>query len=138
MTATDHSVAAESFRPGELEIDADGSGHLLGSRCRACGAHFFPVRQVCAGCLGSDLESVRFSTAGTLYTYTVVHRPVAPGQDLPFVIAVVELDGAEGVRLISNLVDTPPEELRVGMAVEVVWEDMSPDLAVPRFRASRE
>jgi uncharacterized OB-fold protein len=66
-----------------------------------------------------------------------VHRPIAAGQPLPTIIAVVALEGGDGVRLISNLVDVDPARLRIGLPVEVVWEDMSADLAIPRFRPSR-
>ena len=63
-----------------------------------------------------------------------VHRPIAADQELPFVIAVIALEDSGGLRIISNLVDVDPEELEIGMPVELVWEDMSEDLAIPRFR----
>jgi len=50
------------------------------------------------------------------------------------VVAVIALEDAGGVRIISNLVDVDPEAVSIGMPVELVWEDMSADLAVPRFR----
>ena len=77
------------------------------------------------------------SGRGEVYTYTVVHRPIAAGQALPFVIAVIALEDAGGVRMISNLVGIEPAEVAIGLAVELVWEDMSPELAVPRFRPRR-
>ena len=123
MTATDHSVAAVSFRPGELEIDADGSGHLLGSRCRACGAHFFPVRQVCAGCLGSDLETVRFSTKGTLYTYTVV-RQSTPAFEVPYLLGYVDLP--EGVRVMGQLTGAE-SDIHIGSAMVLSIEPFGVD-----------
>ena len=52
-------------------------------------------------------------------------------------IAVVALEGAGGVRMISNIVDADPDELSIGLALEVAWEDMSDDLAIPRFRIVR-
>ena len=48
------------------------------------------------------------------------------------------VEGAGGVRMISNIVDAAPEELAIGLPVEVAWEDMSTDLAIPRFRIVRE
>ncbi len=69
-----------------------------------------------------------------MYTYTIVHRPIAAGQELPYVIAVIALQDAGGVRIISNLVDVNHDELEIGLPVELVWEDMSADLAIPRFR----
>jgi len=50
------------------------------------------------------------------------------------VIAVIALEDAGGVRILSNVVDANPDELEIGMPVELVWEDMSEDLAMPRFR----
>lgn len=117
MTATERSVAADSFRPGEFEVDSEGGGHLLGSRCRACGAHFFPVRQACARCLGTDLETKRLSSRGTLYTYTVIHQST-PDFEVPYMLGYVDLP--EGVRVMGQMIghelDLPlgtPMELEV-------------------------
>jgi uncharacterized OB-fold protein len=52
------------------------------------------------------------------------------------VIAVIALEDSGGLRLISNLVNVDPQDLEIGMPVELVWEDMSADLAIPRFRPS--
>jgi uncharacterized OB-fold protein len=53
------------------------------------------------------------------------------------VIAVIVLDDSGGLRLMSNVVGAKPEEIAIGLPVELVWEDMSPDLAIPRFRLAR-
>jgi uncharacterized OB-fold protein len=74
------------------------------------------------------------SGRGEVYTYTTVHRPIAMDQKVPFVVAVITLEGAGGVRMISNIVEVEPEELEIGMPVRVAWEDMSDDLAIPRFK----
>jgi hypothetical protein len=71
-----------------------------------------------------------------VYTFTIVRQAfIASLRDrIPYVVIAVELDDAGGARLVSNLVDAEPDEVTVGMPVEVVWEDMGPELAVPRFR----
>ena len=92
---------------------------------------------MCAECRSDASDWKEVSGRGSLYSYTIVHRPIAAGQEVPFVIAVIELDGAEGVRMISNVVDTPHDDLEIGLAVEVAWEDMGPEFAMPRFRALR-
>jgi uncharacterized OB-fold protein len=107
---------------------------LVVQRCTDCDHQRHPPAPVCPECRSSNADWNELSGRGELYTYTVVHRAIALGQELPFVIAVVSLEGAGGVRIISNLVDANPGELEVGMAVELVWEDMSEDLAIPRFR----
>ena len=118
--------------------NAAAEHRLVVQRCTDCSHLRLPPAPVCPSCRSETADWQEVSGRGELYTYTIVHRPIAPEQDLPFVIAVIDLEGAEGVRFISNLVETPIEELRIGMAVELVWEDMSPDLAIPRFRMTRK
>jgi uncharacterized OB-fold protein len=93
-----------------------------------------PPAPVCPECRSADTDWKEVSGRGEVYTYTLVHRPIAAGQQLPFVIAVIALEGAGGVRIISNLVDVDPGELEIGLPVELVWEDMSAEMAIPRFR----
>jgi uncharacterized OB-fold protein len=107
---------------------------LLVQRCAACGSTRLPPAPLCSGCRSTDSEWKQVSGRGELYTYTVVHRPIAAGQALPWVIAVVALEDAGGLRMISNVVGASPEELAIGMPLELVWEDMGPELSVPRFR----
>lgn len=120
MTATDQAMIPTSFRPAEFEVLPDGTGRLLGSRCRACGAHFFPIREACSGCLGADLETVRFSTAGTLYTFSVV-RQSTPAFPVPYVLGYVDLP--EGVRVMAQISGCDPHDVRIGMDVELAVEE---------------
>ncbi len=108
---------------------------LMLPRCRPCDAVFFFPRAACPRCLSGDLEWTRMSGKGTLHTFTVVQR----GQKnfplgTPYVIAIVEL--AEGPRLMTNLVGVAPDAatITIGMPVEVVFEDVGADIALPRFR----
>jgi hypothetical protein len=77
------------------------------------------------------------SGRGTVYSFTVVHRAFVPSlaAKVPYVVAIVALDDIFGIRIVSNLVDVDPPTVRVGLAVELVWEDVGPGLALPRFRA---
>ena len=117
---------------------ATAEHRLLVQHCTQCSHMRLPPAPICPECRSDALDWQEVSGRGELYTYTIIHRPVAANQELPFVVAVVELEGAQGVRLISNLVDTPHADLEIGMPVEVVWEDMSADLTLPRFRASAQ
>jgi len=110
---------------------------LVVQRCTGCGRTRLPPAPICPECRSAASDWKTVSGRGEVYTYTIVHRPIAANQTLPFVIAVIALEGAGGVRLISNLVETPPEQVAVGLPVEVAWEDMSADLAIPRFRPRR-
>ncbi len=113
-----------SFRPGELEVRPDGSGNLLGSRCPECGAHFFPVRAACSGCLNNDLETVRFSTTGTLYTYSIVHQST-PAFEVPYVLGYVDLP--EGVRVMGQIGGVDADDLSIGMTLVLTLEPFGED-----------
>ncbi len=118
------SAVEVSFRPGELEVRPDGSGNLLGSRCRSCGAHSFPVRQACAGCLSEDLETVRFATKGTLYTFTIV-RQSTPAFDVPYALGYV--DFPEGVRIMGQISGCELDEISIGMPMVLSLEPFGVD-----------
>jgi uncharacterized OB-fold protein len=74
-----------------------------------------------------------------VYSYTIIHHAVVPlmRDALPYVVAVVELPDAGGVRIVSNLVDMEPAEVEVGMPVRLVWDDVAEGVAVPRFTSAR-
>jgi uncharacterized OB-fold protein len=112
---------------------------LVVQRCTFCGHTRLPPAPLCPECRSEDSDWKEVPGRGEVYTYTVVHRPIAAGQELPFVIAVIALEDAGGVRIISNLVDVNLDEVEIGLPVQLAWEDMSADLAIPRFRpASKE
>ncbi|MGH9028333.1 MAG: Zn-ribbon domain-containing OB-fold protein [Acidimicrobiales bacterium] len=118
--------------------EAAAEHRLVVQRCTSCGRHRHPPGPVCPRCRSSESEWKELAGSGHVYTYTVVRQAFirALADRLPYVVIAVDLDGAEGVRMVSNLVDTDLATLKVGMAVEVVWEDMGPQLAVPRFRSA--
>ena len=103
--------------------------------CGDCKKHFFYPRIFCPTCLGDNVEWRKVSGKGTLLTYVLSARP-APGFDdeLPYAIAIVQLD--EGPHLMTNIVDTEitPENLPAGMAVEVTFEDVNDTITLPKFR----
>jgi uncharacterized OB-fold protein len=105
--------------------------------CAACGRTRLPPAPVCPECRSAEAGWQPVSGRGEVYTYTIVHRPIAAGQPLPTVIAVIALEDSGGLRMISNLVGADPAEIAIGMPVELVWEDMSTELSIPRFRPAR-
>jgi uncharacterized OB-fold protein len=114
--------------------EAAAQHRLVVQRCTACRHMRHPPAPICPECRCAASDWHELSGRGEVYTYTIVHRPIAAGQTLPFVVAVIALEGADGLRMISNLVDMDLREPAIGMPVEIVWEDMSDDLAIPRFR----
>jgi uncharacterized OB-fold protein len=103
-------------------------------RCASCGALRYYPRALCASCLSKETQYVRASGRGTVYTFTVTYQNQAAGfrDELPYVMAYVELE--EGPRVLTNIVDMPPEEVKIGMPVAVVYEDIDEGLAIPRFQ----
>lgn len=102
-------------------------------RCRACHVLRYYPRALCPQCLSSDVEWVLSSGRGAVYTFTVCNQNQAAGfrDALPYVLAYVEVD--EGVRMLSNIVGCPPEAVHVGMRVQVVFADVTPDVTLPLF-----
>ena len=111
---------------------------LVVQRCLACEHTRLPPAPICPECRSADADFMAVPGRGEVYTYTIVHRPIAAEQELPYVIAVIALEDSGGVRIISNLVEVDVDAIEIGMPVEVVWEDMSAELAIPRFRAAKE
>ena len=92
------------------------------------------MRARCIECFSDDLAWTAARGTGTLYSYTLVHQVFHPGfaSEVPYNVAMVDLD--EGVRMVTNIVGLPDEELRVGMPLVVEFERISDELALPKFR----
>ena len=114
--------------------DALNAGELRIERCARCGSLRHPPRPMCPHCHSFDAEWVRMSGRGVVYSYIVTHQPIHPAfvERVPFATVQVELE--EGPRLTANLVEVPPAEIRIGMPVSVVFDDVTPEISIPRFR----
>lgn len=117
--------------------DACRDGKLLIQNCQKCGNLQFYPRTVCINCLSEELGWVRASGKGTVYAFSTIHQAPTPAYagDIPYSFAIIDLE--EGVRMTSNVIDCKPEDVKVGMAVEVVFRSHSPEIAVPYFRPRR-
>lgn len=107
-------------------------GKLRVQRCGECGHFIFIPRPTCTRCLSEDLEWVESTGRGVLYSHTTVHRPQRPEFQVPYVVAIVELE--EGWHMLSNLVDVPPGKIAIGMPVEVTFREMTDEITLPFFR----
>ena len=98
-------------------------------------AYFYP-RDISPITFSRNTSWVQASGKATLFTYAIVHRAPHPGfvGDVPFVTAMVELE--EGPIMPTNIVmdDPTPEKLQIGMELEVVFEDITDDISLPKFR----
>lgn len=114
--------------------DAAGDGKLLVKRCANCGkAHWYP-RIFCPFCWSENVDWEQASGKATLYTYSVIYSNDLPpfNEKVPYVAAVVDLD--EGPRMLSTVIDCDFDQLRVGMALEVAFEQRTEEITLPVFR----
>jgi uncharacterized OB-fold protein len=109
-------------------------GELRMQRCGDCGHVRFPPALLCARCLSEKHEWVQLSGRGTVFSWIVVHQSQHPAfnADTPYNVTIVELE--EGPRLHTNLIDCPNDQIRVGMPVEVVFDKVSDEVTLPKFR----
>jgi uncharacterized OB-fold protein len=111
MADRTYPAPAPSPETGEF-WKAAGEGRLLIKRCRACSKfHWYP-RAICPHCMSGETDWVEAKGEGTIYSFSVMERA-----EIPYAIAYVEL--AEGVRMMTNIVDCPFADIRIGQAVHV-------------------
>ncbi|MDH3235631.1 MAG: Zn-ribbon domain-containing OB-fold protein [Alphaproteobacteria bacterium] len=115
-------------------FDGLRAGALRLPRCAACDRFYFPPGPVCPFCFSEMLEWSATSGRGTVSSWVVVHKAWFPAfqDDVPYNVVQVELE--EGPRLTSNIVDIDPDVLRIGLAVEAVYDAVTPDMTLLRFR----
>ncbi len=108
---------------------------LVAPRCKQCSAFRMPPSPFCWKCRAQSVDWVELSGRGSVYTYNVTRQALIPHlrPAVPYVIAVVELEGAPGARLISNVIDVDPAQVRIGLPVRVAWDDVDGDTTIPRF-----
>jgi uncharacterized OB-fold protein len=118
--------------------DAAAERRLVLQRCDACRRLQYPPDVVCVHCQSREMTTTEVSGRGTLYSYAVVERAFHPGwASAPgYVVALVELDEQEGLRMLTNILDTDGSDLQVGMPLEVTFEDRAA-ITVPQFRPVR-
>lgn len=111
-------------------------GRLVIECCSSCGKYIHYPSAVCDRCLSSSLEWREVGGAGTVESFSTVYRPFSAEfeDDVPYTVALVRLD--EEVNLLTWLVEVAPEDVAIGMRVEVVFERVSADVALHRFRPS--
>jgi len=123
---------AESFEEGFWE--AVKRRELAFQRCNRCGTWLHPPRPLCYKCKSYDLRWEKSNGRGRIYSWVTFTREVNPLYAVPFEVVLVEMDDAEGVRMISNMLDTDPNELYIDMPVQVDFLDVPPRHVIPVFR----
>lgn len=111
-------------------------------QCAECGRFRFPPQLMCPSCRSTESRWTQVSGRGSIHTFTVVRgyepRSVPmfswPAEEYPILLVVVELPDAGGVHIVSNIVDCDPDDLHVGMEVEVMFDDVTEQITLPKFR----
>jgi len=119
MSAVKKPLPAVEF----LKIPESGEPYLEGHKCKNCGAIYLGARAVCSKCGARDqMQATKLANKGKLYAYSIVHRSF-PGVEVPYISAIVDLDG--GGTLKGNLINVEPDPkaVRFDMPVEVVFKD---------------
>ena len=113
------------------------NGDLLIMKCKNCGHKMFPPRLYCTSCMSQDTEWVKIEGKGTIYTYSIAYEypptRVAKFLSTPYIIARVDLE-EEGIRMITTIEDCEPDDVKIGMDVEVKFHDIGEGVILPKFR----
>lgn len=119
---------------------ACGQGRLEFTHCVPCDFLIHPSRPICPRCRGRQLDLRTVSGRARLHSYTVNHQRWFPGQEVPYAIGLVELVEQPGLRLMTNIINCPPEALVIGMSLRVVFDPVSDEVSLPLFEpeTSRE
>jgi uncharacterized protein len=132
-------------RPTQLESTEAGpywegtrTRRLVLPWCTSCDRPFWYPRAACPGCHGTDIEWREATGRGTVYAVSVQHNAALPEfkDQVPYAVALVELD--EGVRFMSNIVNTEPTAVAVGQQVRLSWEPLEDGRAIAVFEPEKE
>jgi uncharacterized OB-fold protein len=119
-------------RDTEFFWNGAAHGELLIQRCTACDTLRHPPRTMCGNCGSLDWDTIPSSGHGEVFSYVVMHHPPVPGFDMPYVVALVALE--EGTRVVTSIVGAEPDDVRIGMPVELDFLKVDDDLTLPVFR----
>ena len=116
--------------------DGANDHRLMIFRCQDCRHYIHPPRPLCERCLSWEVGPEAVSGRGVLYSYTVTPTAFHPfwTDKVPYVVALVDLDEEPGTRLMTNLIDCPEEFRRVGLPVEVEFQELVPGFTIPVFK----
>ncbi|HCG91595.1 MAG TPA: hypothetical protein DEZ08_07140 [Dehalococcoidia bacterium] len=114
--------------------DSCRKGELIIQQCSNCNEYQFYPRGICSNCWTNDVKWIHSTGKGKVWTYTVTYQNRTPGfaEDVPYVLALVELE--EGVKMFTNIIACDPKEVRIGMEVEVTFVKANNFITIPYFQ----
>ena len=103
-------------------------------KCKKCAKNIFYPREFCPDCLSDDLEWFKASGKGKLHSYTIIHSTAYPEfrAHLPIILGFIKLE--EGVHMIADIVECKPENLKLEMEVEIIFDNVTTEYTIPRFK----
>jgi uncharacterized protein len=111
--------------------DGCREGKLMVQRCAKCATYVFIPQPCCTHCQSTELEWVASAGRGRVYSFSVVHRAPRPQFEVPYIVAVIELE--EGWHMLSNVLECPVDEVVVDLPVVVNFRKMTEDITLPYF-----
>lgn len=108
------------------------TGRLSVMRCQSCGFWLHPPTPQCRCCRSADLTPEAVSGRAVLWSATTSHQKLLPEVEVPYTVAIVALEEQEGLHLTTRLVDIAPDEVQIGMPLEVRFE-LHDEIALPLF-----
>ena len=112
------------------------NNQLLFQRCADCGQWLHPPRPMCPKCRSLNTEWAPSRGKGRISSWVTYRETPHPGLRVPYSVVLVELE--EGIRIISNMLDVSPEQIHIGMPVEVVFDKVTDELILPKFKKISE
>lgn len=139
---TDYAKPLPRIRPETRPFwEACKNHELRIQQCASCKDYRFPPQAMCRRCRSIESNWGRVSGKGTVYSFTIPTR-TSPGElpakgfEYPFAVVLVELADTGGVRIPGNMIDCAPEDIKIGMHVEAVFDDVTEAVTLPKFRSA--
>lgn len=139
MTTMEYRKPLPAITEQNREYWESAKAHrLMLQRCQACGRFRFPITAFCPNCLSDQTEWTPVSGRGTVYSFIIMHQVFDQRfkDDVPYNVTAVELE--EGPRLYTNLVEIANEEITVGAPVTVVYDDVTDEITLVKFRPAAD
>ena len=133
MTATPRPVLTPRGEE-KLYFEHTKKHEIVFQVCDECASVVFYLRTVCPACGSESLRIEKSSGRGVVYSFTTQYRAAHPffADDVPYTLVLASME--EGFRMLADIVDCEPDDVHVGMAVEAIFDDVSEELTLPRFR----
>jgi uncharacterized OB-fold protein len=126
VAGTEERMAEQVPYVGYLALGSDP--HLVANECQSCGALFFDRRNACANCGAREFGTRRLGNEGVVRAFTIVHR-ATPDVKVPYVSAIVDLDGGGVVKANIVDIDPVPDQVTLGMRVALTTFGVGTDSA---------